>query len=173
MKNIQLIDIQTHCFRLGELLSKLDPYNFSKLEPYGFLTAIDWLTIASGVESVKIRTSKHDQTVLYCGSAFEYEEKRSELLSRLTTKLTIFNFVWNSFESVTKVFLDRKQESIVNQAIRFLKQNYGLEPSLAFYNDHLCDLYKYIKYSGFYSEYCKEFKFSNFADLQGLGLHIV
>lgn len=137
MKNIQLIDLQTHCFRLGELLNKLDPYYF--------LSAIDWLTIASGVESVKIKTAKHDQTVLYCRGAFEYEEKRSELLSYLTTKLTIFNFVWNSFESVTKVFLDRKRESIVNQAIRFLKRNYGSEPSLAFYNDHLCSLSKYIE----------------------------
>ena len=165
MKNCKLIDIQIHCFRLGELLNELDPY--------AFRSAIDWLTIASGVESVKVRTAKYDQTVLYCRGSFEYEEKRSELLSHLTTKLTIFNFVWGSFESVTKVFLNRKHGSIVDQAIRFLKRNYGLEPSLAFYNDHLCALYKSIKYNEFYNEYCKEFKFHNFADLPGLGLHIV
>ena len=61
----------------------------------------------------------------------------------------------------------------MNQVIRFLKRNYGSEPSLAFYNDYLCGLYKYIKYSGFYNKYREEFKFQNFDDLPGLGLHIV
>lgn len=165
MENNQIIDIQIHCFRLGELLSKLN--NFA------FISAIDWLTIASGIESVNVRTAKHDESVLYCSGAFEFEEKRSQLLSQLATRLTIFNFVWGSFESVVKVFLDRKNGSIVEQTIRFLKQNYGSEPSLAFYNDYLCDLCKYIGYNGYYSEYQKEFKFQNFADLPGLGLHIV
>ena len=165
MKNSQLIDIQVHCFRLSELLTELGPHAFK--------SAIDWLTIASGVESVQVKTAKYDQSVVYCRGAFEYEEKRSELLSHLTTKLTTFNFVWNSFESVTKVFRHRKKKSIVEQAIRFLKRNYGSEPSLAFYNDHLCNLYKYIRYNEYYNEYEKEFKFQNFVDLPGLGLHIV
>ena len=165
MKNSQLIDIQVHCFRLSELLIELCPDAFE--------SAIDWLTIASGVESVQVKTAKYDQSVVYCRGAFEYEEKRSELLSHLTTKLTTFNFVWNSFESVTKVFPHKKDKSIVNQTIRFLKRNYGSEPSLAFYNDHLCNLYKYIRYNEYYNEYEKEFKFQNFVDLPGLGLHIV
>ena len=161
----QLIDIQTHCFRLSELLGELDPF--------AFMSAIDWLITASGVESVSVKTAKHDQSVLYCRGAFEYEEKRSELLSHLTTKLTIFNFVWNSFESVAKVFPHKKDKSIVNQTIRFLEQNYGSEPSLACYNDHLCNLCKYIGDNEYYNKYQKEFKFQNFADLPGLGLHIV
>ena len=161
----KLIDLQVHCFRLGELLNELDPYAFS--------SANDWLTIASGVESVKVRTAKHDETVLYCRGAFEYEDKRSELLSHLTTKLTIFNFVWGSFESLTKALLKKKHRSIVELAISFLKQHYGSEPSLAFYNDYLCNLYYYIEHNEFYKSYCKEFKFHNFADLPGLGLHIV
>ena len=173
MKNSQLIDIQMHCFRLSGLLGKLD--NFA------FISAIDWLTIASGVESVSVKTAKHDQSVLYCSGAFEYEEKRSNLLSYLTTKLTIFNFVWGSFESVAKVFrlprlpkrLKKGTGSVVDRTIWFLKQHYGSEPSLAFYNDYLCHLCEYIGYKGYYNEYQKEFKFQNFADLPGLGLHIV
>ena len=165
MKNSRLIDVQTHCFRLGELLGRLD--NFA------FMSAIDWLTIASGVESVNVRTAKHDESVVYCRGAYEYEEKRSELLSHLTTKLTIFNFVWGSFESVAKVFLNRKDGSIVEQVIRFLKQHYGSEPSLAFYNDYLCNLCEYIEHNEYYNEYEKEFKFQKFADLPGLGLHVV
>ena len=173
MKNSQLIDIQVHCFRLSELLIELCPDAFK--------SAIDWLTIASGVESVQVKTAKYDQSVVYCRGAFEYEEKRSELLSHLTTKLTTFNFVWNSFESVVKVFefpplpkhLKKGSGRIVDRTIWFLKQHYGSEASLAFYNDHLCNLYKYIRYNEYYNEYEKEFKFQNFADLPGLGLHIV
>ena len=67
MRNSQLIDIQAHCFRLSELLGKLGPF--------AFMSAIDWLTIASGVESVNVRTAKHDESVVYCRGAFEYEEK--------------------------------------------------------------------------------------------------
>ena len=173
MKNSQLIDIQVHCFRLSELLIELGPYALK--------STIDWLTIASGVESVQVRTAKYDQSVVYCRGAFEYEEKRSELLSHLTTKLTTFNFVWNSFESVVKAFgfpplpkhLKKGTGRIVDRTIWFLKRNYGSEPSLAFYHDHLCNLYKYIQYNEYYNEYEKEFKFQNFVDLPGLGLHIV
>ena len=173
MKNSLFIDIQTHCFRLSDLLGKL--------HPFAFVSAIDWLTIASGVESVSVRTAKQDESVLYCRSAFEYQEKRSELLSHLTTKLTIFNFVWGSFESVAKAFslpnlpkcLKKGRGSVVDRTIWFLKQNYGSEPSLALYNDHLCNLCKYIGYNEYYNKYQKEFKFQNFADLPGLGLHIV
>ena len=71
-------------FRLSELLGKLD--NFA------LMSAIDWLTIASGIESVNVRTAKHDESVLYCRGNYEFEEERSELLSHLITKLTIFNF---------------------------------------------------------------------------------
>ena len=176
MENNSLIDIQRHCFRLGELLSELDPYVF--------ILPRDWLTIASGVESVKVSTAKHDQTVLYCSGAFEFEEKRSLLLSHLTTKLTIFNFVWGSFESIAKEFhlpglpkhLKRGRGSIVDRTIWSLEQRYGSEPTLAFYRDHLENLCKYIgsnKSHAYYNEYRKGFKPTNFSFLPGLGLHIV
>ena len=166
MKNIQLIDIQTHCFRLCELLSQL--------HPVAFISAVDWLTIASGVESVKVNTTKHDYDIIYCGSACDYEEKRSELLSHLTTQLTIFNFVWGSFESVTKVFLPEKRRKIVvDPTIRLLKRHYGSEPFLAFYGDQLGTLYRYLEDHKYYNRYCKEFKLRNVDDLPGLGLHVV
>ena len=95
LKNNLLIDIQEHCFRLREVLSQLDQFKY--------MLAIDWLDIAAGVESVKITTAKYDDSTTYCRGAFEYEGKRSELLSQLATKLTIFNFVWGSFESVAEM----------------------------------------------------------------------
>ena len=166
MKNIQLIDIQTHCFRLRELLFEL--------HPLAFTSAIDWLTIASGVESVKVSTAKHDYSITYCRSRFDYEEKRSNLLSLLTSRLTVFNFVWGSFGSVTKVFLPEEQGKFaVEPTIHLLKQHYGSEPSLAYYGDYLSALYRYLENDEYYNQYCIEFKLRNVDDFPGLGLHVV
>ena len=125
MKNSQLIDIQEHCFKLGELLNALHQFEY--------LAATDWLDIAAGVESVKVTTAKHDSSLMFCGGAADYQEKRSELLSNLATRLTIFNFVWGSFESVAKVLMNQQKGSIVNKSIRFLKQNYSPRSPIAFY----------------------------------------
>ena len=173
MEKFQLIDLQEHCFRLSILLGQLDQFDF--------LSASDWLTIASGIESVKVNTSKFDYDIMYCGSAYDYEEKRSELLSQLSTRLTIFNFVWGSFESTAKSFslpalpkyLKRGSGSIVDRSIWYLKQHYGLKPHIAFYDDTLYLLRQLLEVNEFYSNYCKEIKLHNFADVSGLGLHIV
>lgn len=137
MKNGQIVEIQEHCFKLRELLGQLDPFEY--ILPY------DWLNIAAGVESVTVTTSKHDESVMYCRGAFEYEEKRSKLLSHLTTKLTIFNFVWGSFESIVETLelpklpghLRQVGDSPVIRTLWFLKQNYGSGESIVFYNEEL------------------------------------
>ncbi|MYB64022.1 hypothetical protein F4X73_04985, partial [Candidatus Poribacteria bacterium] len=128
-----------------------------------------------------MNTSKFDYDIMYCGSAYDYEEKRSELLSQLSTRLTIFNFVWGSFESTAKLFplpalpkyLKRGSGSIVDRSIWYLKQHYGPKPRIAFYDNTLYLLRRLLEANEFYSKYCKEIKLHNFADLSGLGLHIV
>ncbi len=186
MKNNQvIIDLQKHCFRLRELLGQLDPF--------GFILAIDWLNIAAGVESVKVSTTKHDDSVMYCSGAFEFEEKRSELLSYLTTRLTIFNFVWGSFESVVEALnlpslpkhLKQVGDSPVMRTLWFLKQNYGSEESVAFYNDEMQNLRNLEPKYGFYNDNRKKVNksqktnkhkkvhFNDHANSHGLGLDIV
>ena len=79
MENGQLIDIQEHCFKLREFLGELNQIKY--------IAAIDWLDIAAGVESVRVTTAKHDDSLVFCGEAIAYENKRSELLSNLATRL--------------------------------------------------------------------------------------
>ena len=165
MKTSQLIDIQEHCFKLGELLSALHQFEY--------LVAIDWLDIAAGVESVKVTTAKHDSSLMFCGEAADYQDKRSELLSNLATRLTIFNFVWGSFESVAKVLMNQQKGSIVNKSIRFLKQNYSPRSPIAFYEDSLHTLRELIEDNGSYEVDCQDFELNDLADLNGLGLHVV
>lgn len=188
MKKDQLIDIQEHCFKLRELLSQLDQFKY--------MLAIDWLDIAAGVESVEVTTAKYDDSTAYCRGAFEYEAKRSELLSHLTTKLTIFNFVWGSFESVAEALelsslpkrLKQVGDSIVIRTLWSLKQNYDSEARLAFYDEELAVLLKLAPRHGFHNDNRRKSKkpnkskkvnnhkkvnFSDYADLNGLGLDIV
>ena len=165
MENSQLIDIQEHCFRLRELLGELDQIRY--------IAAIDWLDIAAGVESVKVTTAKHDNSLIFCGEAIAYENKRSELLSNLATRLTIFNFVWGSFESVAKDIIHQRKSSIVNKTIQFLKENYSPRSPIAFYEDNLQALREFIEGDGAYKVDCQDFKLNNSVDLNGLGLHVV
>ena len=161
----QLINLQKHCFELREFLGQWDQLLF--------LNAMDWLDIAAGVESVKVTTAKHDDSLAYCGTAMDYEDKRSELLSNLATRLTIFNFVWGSFESVAKTLLGNKKRGIVDKTIKFLKQNYISGLPIAGYKDALCDLREFIESNGTYEVCSDTFKLSGPADLNGLGLNVV
>ena len=165
MSKNRLIDLQEHCFELEEFLSQWDHVSFSN--------AIDWLDIAAGVESVKVTTAKHDDTVAYCGAVMDYEDERSNLLSNLATRLTIFNFVWGSFESVAKTLLGDKRWGIVDKVINFLKQNYISSLPIAGYKDTLCDLSALIKDDSTYEVCSNAFKIKEPADLNGLGLNVV
>lgn len=165
MSKNRLIDLQEHCFELEEFLGQWDQVSF--------LNAMDWLNIAAGVESVKVTTAKHDESVVFCGEAFAYEHKRSALLSDLAKRLTVFNFVWGSFESVAKTLLGNKKRGIVDKTIKFLKQNYISGPPLAGYKDALCDLSEFIEGNSTY-EVCNDaFKQNGPADLNGIGLNVV
>ena len=165
MCSSQLIDLQEHCFKLREFLGECDQFRF--------LNAMDWLDIAAGVESVKVTTAKHDDSLMYCGDAIAYEDKRSELLSNLATRLTIFNFVWGSFETVAKTLLGNKKRSIVNKTTKFLKQNYSPIPRIAFYDENLRALHKFIHGTGSYEVGCDDFKLTDSVNRTGLGLHVV
>jgi hypothetical protein len=98
----RLLDLQEHCEMLSLTLSELwqhDPVTYIRdgatLE---FSDAAEWLDLASAVKKVEVLTGGED--VFYCEGVMEYENARSELLSRLATQLTIFQFTWGAFETV-------------------------------------------------------------------------
>jgi hypothetical protein len=100
-----LVELQEHCEMLSFTLSGLwrhDPVTYVKDgETLEFNDAAEWLNLASGVKKVEVVTGGED--VFYCESVMEYEDARSELLSRLATQLTIFQFTWGAFETAATV----------------------------------------------------------------------
>lgn len=171
----ELIDLREHCFRLRTLLSELDYTRYS--------LAIDWLQIASGVRQVEMFTAEFDDSIMMCGAAFDYESKRSKPLSELTTRLTIFNFVWGSFESVTRgnnypplsraLRKEGYPDSTVNRAIWFLKSSYRPTLQLAFYVQEVERLYKLMENHQNHHRYLDGLTEFKLTDHNGLGLHLV
>lgn len=120
--------LQRHSYALKRFLVELgsvfDPYAIKEGEEANWMTAAEWLDLAAGVDSVTLYTAAFDDCLHYCQSVLDYEDARSEILSKLVTQLTVFNFVWSAFETTAKL-LDlpraRGADGIVNRAITFLK----------------------------------------------------
>ena len=105
--NAQLLDLQEHCARLSDVLKALWQQDISTLvkdeEAYRYGAAADWLELAAGVCKVDVLTGRFDNSLMYCSSAREYENARSDLLTRLATELTVFSFAWCALETVSKL----------------------------------------------------------------------
>ena len=88
--------------------------------------AIDWLKLSSSVDSINIDTAKHDDSVLYCGIVWDYEEARSKLMSSLSTELVRFHFVWGALESLIAEFVPSakiKKFGKINALCGYLKKS--------------------------------------------------
>src|SRR5690606_31219465 len=64
----------------------------------------EWLDIAASVQDVRLTTARYDDTVMWCRSAAEYEDRRSEALAECIRFLTIFSFAWSAIEVLSQVF---------------------------------------------------------------------
>lgn len=66
------------------------------------LNAADWLFAASSTVSVDCVTSQHDDSIFWCATAAEFEDRRSKLWAAHLTELSRFTFCWTGFESLLK-----------------------------------------------------------------------
>ncbi|MBN1877915.1 MAG: hypothetical protein JXA33_27085 [Anaerolineae bacterium] len=178
----ELIDLHKHCFILSGLLAEVYQIlpSASSASDISWLSAGDWLKIAAGVEKVEINTSRFDETVMWCSSAWEYESKRSELLTQIATHLTTFNFVWGSFESVIKIINPlqvppsvKKRAYAIDNAIFYLKNEFDPSPRIPLYDDTLAQLRSVLHSHSQYQGLDNEFKIDSFKSMSGLGIHIV
>jgi len=172
----ELIDLQEHCYRLSFLIAELPGRSRRNLS---WLSAADWLNTAAGIRKVEIDTSRFDETVLWCGPAWDYESKRSKLLTQVGTQLTVFNFVWGGFETVIKVINPpcvpgyvKRRRTIIDDALFYLKNEYEPTPRVALYDDTLAELRLILKEHPHY-DLDNEFKEHSFSGMSGLGAHIV
>jgi hypothetical protein len=104
---VPLIGLQEHCWQLAQVLAELWQHDPVTLEEGGesweFGDAAAWLNMAAGVSKVEVNTARYDESVMWCSTAAEYEDARSELYSRLAAETTVFMFVWGAFETVARI----------------------------------------------------------------------
>ena len=129
------LKLQRHCWRLATLLQELwqhDPVTVTNKDgvTFEYSDAAEWLDLASSVEKVDILTGSFDDSVMYCGTAMEYEDARSYCLSLFVGQLTIFTFVWGAFEIVGNIiqppaippqFRKHGENSLVDRLIYLLQ----------------------------------------------------
>ena len=90
-----LIDLKQHCHNLAQFFISANPYDFDPVT--------SWLKISSGITEVKFISDLFDPDVMWCGSAMEYEDAKSEFHSRLICELTRFIFIWGGIGEITYV----------------------------------------------------------------------
>lgn len=87
---------------------------------------LDWLKLSSSVDSITIDTAKYDNAIFYCGTALDYENAKSSLMSFLTTELVRFHFAWGALESLVTEFIPPKkieQFGKINALCGYLKKS--------------------------------------------------
>lgn len=104
---VPLIGLQEHCWQLTQVLAELwqhDPVTLEERgESWEFGDAAAWLNMAAGISKVEVDTARYDESVMWCSTAAEYEDARSEVYSRLAAEITVFVFVWGAFETVARI----------------------------------------------------------------------
>lgn len=104
---VSLIELQEHCWQLSLVLADLwqhDPVTLEKGgESWEFGDAAAWLNMAAGVSKVEVDTARYDESVMWCSTAADYEDARSELFSQVAAQMTVFMFVWGAFETVARI----------------------------------------------------------------------
>jgi len=132
----------------------------------------------------KVDTTRFNESVQWCRSAWDFESKKSELLAQFVCGLTVFIFIWGGLETVIKIIapsgfdyeeakrIGRKGD-MIDRAIFFLKNKIASQNCVPLYDDMLTHLRLMIKKHPEYSEFGALFKEDAITNISGIGIHIV
>ncbi len=182
------LTLRKHCYELSMVIYEIELHGrysehtrFRDDEILVWSNAAEWLDIAAGIENVSVLTGYYDDSLMMCGVARQYEDKRSELITQLTTWLAIFSFVWGSLETVIKIINPPKipkklkpgQQSPIDQAIFYLKNEYEPEKLLTFYNETTAELRETLKKLSYHDSILDLFKLEPHVGISGVGINVV
>jgi len=182
------LTLQEHCYKLSMIIYEIEQYGeFSEYaqsrnnEVLTWSDAAEWLDVAASIKHVSVLTGYYNDSLMWCGDARDYEDERSELMAHLTTQLAIFSFVWGSLETVIKVINPPKipknlkpgQQSPIDQAIFFLKNEYEPEKLLTFYNETTAELRETLENLSYNDSILDLFKLKPYLGISGVGISVV
>jgi len=164
----KLIPIKTH-------LRGLTDY-FREKEPYENLKSANWFWVASSINSVDFDGIMYDCAFYMCSPAFEYEEAKQRLYTKLIDEVTRFLYVYSGFEAlVNELELSNcpSKKGKVNSASNFIKDSYSKDfNSIPYYNE-LLRLLRILIQNSALQQFERKFTLDECTDLNGLALKIV
>lgn len=183
MTTYPILELALHSNKLSELLNNLCRSNttFRSIttkanESLNWSHAAALLKLASSVIGVNLDTARFDDSVAWCSSASDYHFAHSELLAELVRELSVFNFIWGAFETVTKIINPPnipKNNSIIDAACNYLTRNFDPLPRVEHYDEAVFDLRNILRLDKKYGVKERDFRFDNHIGVSSIGIHIV
>ncbi len=144
--NKNLLSISEHAYRLSKIIIQLDSNNKN------WILASEWLHLSSSINNIEIITESFDDSIMYCEPSINYENERSRTLEKFVLELSVFNFIWGSFETMCKIINPKKvpntikrRRSVIDDILFFLKNNFPLISTPPVYTSLLKELETIIK----------------------------
>jgi len=141
-----LLSIHEHADNFSKVLSQLSHKDDK------WMLASEWIELAASIKNVEILTASFDDTLHYCETALYYENERSKTLQKFVYEISIFNFIWNGLEVISKIINPskipndlKKRRNIIDDIIFFLKNNFPYIPELPEYTNLFTELENIIK----------------------------
>lgn len=141
-----LLSINEHADRFSKVLSQLSLQNSQ------WILASEWIELTASIKNIDVITASFDDISHYCGTALHYEDKRSETLQKFVYEISIFNFIWNGLEVISRIINPpkipnnlKKRRNIIDDIIFFLKNNFPYIPELPQYTCLFKELEKIIQ----------------------------
>lgn len=143
-----LLCLENHCYRLSKTLLELSDHSNPGCP---WVSSHDWLHLASSIQSINVVTEQFNEGIMYCGPSIERENAYSKTLEPFVKCLTIFNFIWNGLEVISKIIDPpkipntlKKRRNGIDDLVFFLKNNYTRDTPLEQYNELLNELIKIL-----------------------------
>ena len=134
-----MISLAEHASELAKLLGRIE-------DPDARLPIQEWLTVASGIRSVRFEIVQFDDSYGWCESADEFNNAREELLQRYVTELTRFTYCWAALECAVEIIdpPDAPRQGKINKACYYIQQHSSNERGVPCYCDVLSDLQEVV-----------------------------
>lgn len=149
---------------------------FIAKEPHASESIVNWLWIASSIDSINFDGIRYDCAYSMCRPAYEYEKEKQKLYVSLINELTIFLYAYSGFESLLNDFSLPKcpiNDGKINSAKYFLKENYSKNfNTIPLYSDLLSILRILIRKSSL-KKFEKCFSVDDCTDINGIGLKVI
>lgn len=137
MTDKRFVSVQENSYLLGAFFYQAErgllysPENGKE----SFTQIAEWLNMAAGIVEVVMDSGRYDDLSCYCGHSMDYIRDISDNYAQFSKQLSIFQFIWNSFELFVKSI--------------FTKSKYGNSKSRYICNEFVCLLDEQYLVSGY------------------------